>query len=102
MLRLGRSMSRPLRGGAMRILFAAAVLSGTTAVCAQSLDDLNNDGRNTDNILTYGMGYNQQRHRRLSRMDRKSVRGVVAVWSLSLDNNWGEQAQPIVYNDVMY
>ena len=24
------------------------------------------------------------------------------VWSLSLDNNWGEQAQPIVYNGVMY
>jgi alcohol dehydrogenase (cytochrome c) len=26
----------------------------------------------------------------------------VPVWSLSLDNNWGEQAQPIVYNGVMY
>ena len=24
------------------------------------------------------------------------------VWNLSLDNNWGEQAQPIVYNGIMY
>src|SRR3954452_17781690 len=102
MLRLGRSMSRPLRGGAMRILFAAAVLSGATAVCAQSLDDLKNDGRNTDNILTYGMGYHQQRYSRLNQIDRKTVRRLVPVWSLSLDNNWGEQAQPIVYNGVMY
>ena len=86
----------------MRIVFAAAVLSGATAVCAQSLDDLKNDGRNTDNILTYGMGYHQQRYSRLSQIDRKSVRRLVPVWSLSLDNNWGEQAQPIVYNGVMY
>ena len=34
----------------MRSLFAAAALSDATAVCAQSLDDLKNDGRNTDNI----------------------------------------------------
>jgi hypothetical protein len=26
----------------------------------------------------------------------------VPVWSLSLDNNWGEQAQPIIYDGVMY
>ena len=86
----------------MRIVFAAAALSAATAVCAQSLDDLKNDGRNTDNILTYGMGYHQQRYSRLSQIDRKSVRRLVPVWSLSLDNNWGEQAQPIVYNGVMY
>src|ERR1044072_8599428 len=86
----------------MKVLFAAAALSGVTAVCAQSLEDLKNDGRNTDNILTYGMGYHQQRYSRLSQIDRKSVRRLVPVWNLSLDNNWGEQAQPIVYNGVMY
>ena len=86
----------------MRIVFAAAALSAATAVCAQSLDDLKNDGRNTDNVLTYGMGYRQQRYSRLSQIDSKSVRRLVPVWSLSLDNNWGEQAQPIVYNGVMY
>jgi alcohol dehydrogenase (cytochrome c) len=86
----------------MRSTFAAAVLSGATAVCAQSLEELKNDGRNTDNILTYGMGYHQQRYSRLNQVDRKSIRRLVPVWSLSLDNNWGEQAQPIVYNGVMY
>src|SRR3954462_12997299 len=102
MLGLGRSMSRPLRGGAMRILFAAAVLSGATAVCAQSLDDLKNDGKNTDNILTYGMGYHQNRFSPLKAIDKTTVKRLVPVWNLSLDNQWGEQAQPIVHNGVMY
>jgi alcohol dehydrogenase (cytochrome c) len=86
----------------MKVLFAAAILSGASAAYAQSLDDLKNDGRNTDNILTYGMGYHQQRYSRLSQIDRKNVRRLVPVWNLSLDNNWGEQAQPIVYDGVMY
>ena len=31
------------------------------------------------------------------------MKRLVPVWNLSLDNNWGEQAQPIIYyNGVMY
>src|SRR5712672_2521741 len=59
------------------IASAAAVLCFSTAASAQTLDDLKNDGKNT-------------------------VRRLVPVWNLSLDNNWGEQAQPIVYDGVMY
>ena len=69
---------------------------------AQTLDDLKKDGKNTDNILTYGMGYHQQRHSPLKQINKQTVKRLVPVWNLSLDNNWGEQAQPIVYNGVMY
>src|SRR5713101_10211863 len=71
---------------------------------AQTLDDLKKDGNggSTDNILTYGMGYHQQRYSRLKQIDRATVKRLVPVWSLSLDNNWGEQAQPLVHNGVMY
>ena len=69
---------------------------------AQTLDDLKNDGKNTDNILTYGMGYHQQRYSPLKQINKQTVKRLVPVWNLSLDNNWGEQAQPIVYNGVMY
>ena len=31
-----------------------------------------------------------------------NIKRLVPVWSLSLDNQWGEQAQPLVYNGVMY
>src|SRR5260221_12511790 len=84
------------------IASAIAVLClSAAAVTAQTLDDLKSDGKNSDNILTYGMGYHQQRYSPLRQIDKNTVRRLVPVWNLSLDNNWGEQAQPIVYNGVM-
>ena len=87
--------------------FASAVcvlaLLGTGAA-AQTFDDLKKDGNggSTDNILTYGMGYQQQRYSPLKQINKQTVKRLVPVWNLSLDNNWGEQAQPIIYNGVMY
>ena len=82
------------------ILFAALPI----AAIAQTADDLKKDGNggSTDNILTYGMGYHQNRYSPLKQVNRETVKRLVPVWNLSLDNNWGEQAQPIVYNGVMY
>ena len=90
----------------MKILVSAAcvlLLLGAGAA-AQTLDDLKRDGNggSTDNILTYGMGYHQQRYSPLKEINKQTVKRLVPVWNLSLDNNWGEQAQPIVYNGVMY
>jgi len=88
----------------MRLLIAAAagVLALGGAASAQTLDDLKNDGKNTDNILTYGMGYSQHRFSPLKQIDKTTVKRLVPVWNLSLDNQWGEQAQPIIYGGVMY
>ena len=69
---------------------------------AQTTEELNNDGKNTDNVLTYGMGYHQQRYSRLKQINKNTVKRLVPVWNLSLDNQWGEQAQPLVHNGVMY
>ena len=87
------------------IISAACVLLLLGAgASAQTLDELKRDGKggSTDNILTYGMGYHQQRHSPLKQINKQTVKRLVPVWNLSLDNNWGEQAQPIVYNGVMY
>lgn len=69
---------------------------------AQTSDELKNDGKNTDNVLTYGMGYRQNRYSTLKQIDKSNVKRLVPLWNLSLDNPWGEQAQPLVYNGVMY
>ena len=81
-------------------VFAALCMIG--AASAQTLDDLKNDGRNTDNILTYGMGYHLNRYSPLKQIDKTSVKRLAPVWNLSLDNQWGEQAQPLVKDGVMY
>jgi glucose dehydrogenase len=80
----------------------SAVLSGTLA--AQTLDDLKRDGNggSTDNVLTHGMGYHQQRYSPLKQINKSTVKRLVPVWSASLDNNLGEQVQPMVYNGKVF
>jgi alcohol dehydrogenase (cytochrome c) len=80
----------------------AILLALNLSAPAQTLDDLKNDGKNTDNVLTYGMGYHQHRYSTLKQIDKTNIKRLVPVWNLSLDNQWGEQAQPLVYNGVMY
>src|SRR5438876_5172400 len=82
------------------ILFAAF---GAVAH-AQTQQELLRDGNggSADNVLTYGMGYHQQRYSPLKQINKSTVKRLVPVWSLSLANEVGEQAQPLVYNGVMY
>jgi alcohol dehydrogenase (cytochrome c) len=85
-----------------RIFMAAALCAATFSAWAQSDDELRNDGRNTDNVLTYGMGYSQNRYSRLDQITKRNVRRLVPVWSTSLTSILGEQAQPFVYNGVLF
>ena len=84
------------------ISVVAAFIMFAGAASAQTLDDLKNDGKNPDNVLTYGMGYHLNRYSPLKQIDKTNVKRLVPVWNLSLDNQWGEQAQPLVYEGVMY
>jgi alcohol dehydrogenase (cytochrome c) len=71
---------------------------------AQTQQELLRDGNggSTDNVLTYGMGYHQQRYSPLKQINKSTVRRLVPVWSASLANEFGEQGQPLVYNGVLY
>jgi len=87
----------------MKAIVAAAVLVMLAgAASAQTLEDLKNDGKNPDNVLTYGMGYSLNRYSPLKQIDKTTVKRLVPIWNLSLDNPWGEQAQPLVFDGVMY
>src|SRR3979409_1278800 len=77
-----------------------ALLAG--AASAQTLDDLKNDGKNPDNVLTYGMGYSLNRYSPLKQIDKATGKRLVPIWNLSLDNPWGGEAQPLVLDGVMY
>src|SRR3954470_20680469 len=90
----------------MRKIIIAAALSAAFAGAAygQTQQELLRDGNggSTDNVLTYGMGYHQQRFSALKQIDKRTVKRLVPVWSASLANEFGEQAQPLVYNGIMY
>jgi alcohol dehydrogenase (cytochrome c) len=85
-----------------RVYAAALLLLGASVARAQSNEELIADGRSTDNVLTYGMGYNQHRYSPLRQIDKRNVRRLAPAWSVSLGSNYGEQGQPLVYNGVMY
>src|SRR5690348_3976420 len=63
-----RKKADPGRTTMKLLISAAAALALAGAASAQTLDDLKNDGKNTDNILTYGMGYSQNRFSPLSQI----------------------------------
>ena len=81
-------------------LAGGMALSG--AASAQSLDELRNSHATPEAVLTYGMGYANQRYSPLKAIDKSNVGKLVPVWNYSLNNSQGQESQPIVYNGVMY
>jgi len=64
--------------------------------------ELIGDQASTDNVLTYGMGYDQKRYSPLSQINKNNVKRLTPVWTAGLDNEFGEQAQPMIYDGVVY
>jgi len=87
----------------LSVIAAAMILVvGTSTAMAQSAEELLYDGRNTENVTTYGMGYDLKRYSPLKQINTTNVKRLVPVWNATLSNLLGEQAQPLVYNGVMY
>ncbi|HTE14575.1 MAG TPA: PQQ-binding-like beta-propeller repeat protein, partial [Burkholderiales bacterium] len=87
----------------MKKILAAAMLSCVCATAwAQSAQELISNGKNPDNVLNFGMGYDLKMHSPLNKINKSNVKRLVPVWHFSLANNNGELSQPTVYNGVMY
>jgi len=86
----------------MNKLLAALFCAHCGLASAQTAQDLLNDGRNTDNVLTFGMGYGIPMYSALDRINTANVKRLVPVWSTNLMNEMGELSQPTIYNGVMY
>ena len=86
----------------MKHLIAALLCGCFTLAHAQTAQELLTDGKNTENITTYGMGYDMKRYSPLKQINTSNVKRLAPVWSMSMANDLGEQAQPMIYNGVMY
>ena len=75
--------ARPIRlwGGkiVMSVTLMALLLSVTVPllVLAQTADELQHDDKTPGDVLTYGMGYSQQRFSPLTRINRDNVKRLV-------------------------
>lgn len=80
----------------------ACLLLSAPPVFSQSQQDLIKGSANTDNVVNYGMNYGQHRFSTLTQINKRNAKNIVPLWSLSLESELGEQAQPMVYDGVMY
>ncbi len=84
-------------------LVCAALLGFWVApALSQTTDELNNDGKNTENVLTQSMGYGRKSYSPLHQINKSNVNRLVPIWNSSLMNELGELAAPTIYNGVLY
>ena len=69
---------------------------------AQTAQDLVNDTNNPSDVLTYGMGYGQQRFSALDQINTDNVGSLVPAWVYSLDDSRGQESFPLLKDGVMY
>ncbi len=88
----------------MRISWLLATVFALSPVLAmgQTTEELNNDGKDTDNVLTQSMGLSRQNYSPLAEINKSNVKRLVPIWSTSLMNDSGELAAPVVYDGVIY
>jgi len=88
----------------MKATLYAALLTAACplAALAQTANEIRDAEKTPQHVLTYGMSYNHQRHSPLSQINRDTVKRLVPAWSYSMNNNTGEESQPLVYKGVIY
>ncbi|MFL5104525.1 MAG: PQQ-dependent dehydrogenase, methanol/ethanol family, partial [Xanthobacteraceae bacterium] len=86
----------------MRKILAALLCCWCSPVLAQTAQELIDNGKNTDNVTTFGMGYHLNQYSPLKDINKGNVKRLVPVWTTSLAHDAGELAQPTVYNGIMY
>src|SRR6195256_2435159 len=88
----------------MRKIWLLATVLAVSPVPAlgQTSDELNSDGKNTDNVLTQSMGFDRKSYSPLAQINKSNIKRLVPVWSTSLMNDLGELAAPVVHDGVIY
>jgi alcohol dehydrogenase (cytochrome c) len=81
---------------------AALLALGAALGFTQTTEELNNDGKNTENVTTQSMGYDRKSYSPLQQINTSNVKRLVPLWTTSLMNDQGELGAPTVYNGVMY
>src|ERR1700747_362826 len=86
-----------------KLLMCAAILGLWAApVLGQTTEELNNNGKKTENVLTQSMGNDRKSYSPLNQINKSNIERLVPIWNASTMNELGELSQPTIYNGVMY
>ena len=84
------------------LLYAALLGFWAAPALSQTTEELNNDGKNTENVLTQSMGYDRKSYSPLNQINKSNIERLVPIWNASTMNELGELAAPTIYNGVVY
>ena len=84
------------------VLLAVSLGFAAAPGFTQTTEELNNDGKNPENVLTQSMGNDRKSYSPLKQINKTNVKRLVPIWSTSLMNDLGELGQPTLYNGVIY
>ncbi len=82
-------------------LIGAGMLSAALAF-GQTAQELNNDHKTPGDVLTNGMGYNQQRFSPLKQINPGTIKRLAPLWAFSTNNVTGDEAQATVRDGIIY
>ena len=88
-----------------RKLLSMLVMAACAQAGAQVTDAMiANDANTPDDVLSWGMGTQGQRHSTLSDVNAKTIGRLVPVWSMSFggEKQRGQESQPLVHNGKMF
>ena len=88
-----------------RTLLSLAVLLACAQAGAQVTDAMiANDAATPEDVLSWGMGTQGQRHSPLTDINAKTVKRLVPVWSMSFggEKQRGQESQPLVHKGRMF
>ena len=70
-----------MKKGSVIVIFGCL---GVATLFGQTTQELVSDGKNTDNVLTMGMGYDRKNYSPLNQIDRSNVKRLVPIWATSI------------------
>ena len=89
-----------------RTLLSLLVMAASAHVGAQGVTDamIVNDASTPNDVLSWGLGPQGQRHSTLNGINAKTIGKLVPVWSMSFggEKQRGQQSQPLVHNGKMF
>ncbi len=93
-----KSLTSILVAGALVGLAAGPVTASVTD------KDIANDAKTTGDVVSWGMGTQGQRYSPLSKVNTKTVKDLVPVWSFSFggEKQRGQESQPLIHNGKMF
>jgi glucose dehydrogenase len=92
------------RPALLAALVAATCCSSAHAGKTVSWEDLLNDDKTPQDVLSYGLGLKAQRHSTLAKVNTRNVANLVPAWSFSFggEKQRGQEGQALVHDGVIY